>query len=148
MACWAQREEPLGEGRPQSWKAGTKGTRDKGTGKEPAFSSGEGTPHSLFLQPSISLTHTWARKHPLHKRQPTGPPRLGQTPLPLRPFSSGRVPSGLLDQSVSCLVDASPAPTCVLCVCLFVFGGRGAATHSLPQTPSELHCPPGFAFLS
>lgn len=55
----AQRKEPLGEGRPQSWRAGIKGTRDKGTGKGRLLS----TPRKeLSTEPSISSTLFQARQ--------------------------------------------------------------------------------------
>jgi len=53
-----QRKEPWGEGRPQSWRAGTKGTRDKGTGKGSPLSP---LRKELSTEPNISLTHPQAR---------------------------------------------------------------------------------------
>ena len=47
-----------GEGRPQSWRAGTKGTRDKGTGKGSLLSP---LRKELSTEPNISLTHPQAR---------------------------------------------------------------------------------------
>lgn len=52
----AQRKEPLGEGRPQSWRAGTKGTRDKGTGKGRLLSPRR---KELPIQSKVSLAHPW-----------------------------------------------------------------------------------------
>lgn len=153
MACWAQREEPMGEGRPQSWKAGTKGTRRQRDRKGACFLLREGTPHSLFPQPSISLAHPWARKHPTTQEVAHWPSQSRPDTTISQTFFIWSGPSGLLDQSVSCLIDASPAPTCVLCVCIFILEGGGRekhapATHPLPRTPSEPHCLPSFAFLS
>lgn len=76
----AQRKEPLGEGRPQSWRAGTKGTRDKGTGKGRLLSPWR---KELPIQSKVSLAHAHPWQETRHharrfQRRLRGSPRPPQ----------------------------------------------------------------------
>lgn len=111
MACWAQRKEPLGEGRPQSWKAGTKGTRHKGTGREPAFSSRqELLPPSCRHFPGTSLSRRASHRKRWFQVSCASWARLN-TVLDL-PYLVWSLLTYLFKASQLPLMAASPGPIC------------------------------------
>ena len=124
MSGGGQRKEPWGEGRPQSWRAGTKGTRDKGTGK--------GSPVSplrkeLSTEPNISLTHSQARN--------AGSPVLGGGGFRCHPPASAAhwfssVPSPSPTPRLS---RTPPQPTCSKSARLPLIGCRSPALICHPE---------------